>query len=338
MDKRIRSYLINATVLIIAFIVMIAALGFNTGSTGQTTITFSGTVTDGEGEPICGAEVDWWTYSFDFNGTCVTNETGAYSFDVPLLACYEGIVAASAKSGHWTQVVDVEYISGIDRLTFDFTLVSGSVAYAACCPVVLATINDGSTEVEKATHHYNAGDLVLTMNCQEIPCFFTYSVDNSRSYSETTVGSTYSFATLEYLLMGQYNETPSVNYKYGSLMASTGSSDADRSDIVVRSLDGDYISPESVADRSVFYTVGYGDNITVTVEQLNETTFPDELTLPSMLKVLDGQCDITLKNVFQGSCEGYVYASVTLTPLTEGTHVYQVYIEDELVIHIWEIN
>ena len=31
------------------------------------------------------------------------------------------------------------------------------------------------------------------------------------------------------------------------------------------------------------------------------------------------------------------YASVTLTALTPGTHTYNVYVESDMIIHVWEV-
>jgi hypothetical protein len=112
-------------------------------------------------------------------------------------------------------------------------------------------------------------------------------------------------------------------------------------------LSQDYIDRASVASLSTFYNLDLGQNVTISASPKGNVTLPEQLT-PQLNLAFSNS---TIKNgplnySYQYSYDEYgrtvtgdnaTEATVTLTPLTPGTHHYQVYIEQNYIIHVWEL-
>ena len=110
-----------------------------------------------------------------------------------------------------------------------------------------------------------------------------------------------------------------------------------------KTIAADYIDASSVAEQSMFFELTKGQNKTISASPDHNITLPGMLS-PEVDTIVIGTKTITCNysDWYRGTDHEFVrdddtYISVTITPLSSGTHSYQVYVEQNYIIHIWEL-
>ena len=115
-----------------------------------------------------------------------------------------------------------------------------------------------------------------------------------------------------------------------------------------KTLSKDYVDPKDVASQSTYYNLTLGENVTISTSPKGNVTLPDALSPKLSIAFTESTIKAGLAYAYRYSYhyigeraateDNETMATVTLTPLTHGTHHYQVYIEQDYIIHVWELT
>ena len=325
---------------------MIAALRFRSSGTyksNEPVVHLSGTVFDTNHNPLCDVQITW---NDQKDGLCTakTDKHGNYSIDIAWDAYVDGVGITAYKKMYWYQTY-TPYYDGSENLRFNYTLMRAVNITAPIGPVVLATINDGSTRIEKTTYICDYNETFLrscfgATSADYLHADLFYSGCYSRLFSEVSERTSLSYAVLNYTVVSSYPNVPQIVQAAPNQIAHIGSQFDNESSFEVKSLLSDYLEPEYMAnDTSAFYSLKYGESATITIRNFSYSALPDYFSSEVQFdlgKFSHG--DYFLNSGIFSNNENRSYASVTITPLTEGTHLYQAYVEAGLIIHVWEIK
>ncbi len=354
-----RSRLITTFALSGAFIVMMAALVYNPGpKTDSIAVLVSGKVTDENGTPLSnviirfggiGQTVDDLMNSGKLSVN--SDDRGQYSaeltgdnFSLPgKVLC----VAWVSDGSHWSQAKNIT-INSQSKINLDFVLVNSTRLILPIGPVVMASTLPGLTQVKISTYLVSSNPpqsmygFENTVNEKE----FTY-VSNSENSANISFNNTSDHGSLTIHglggnFTGVYNDTPEgigdleswftpdftfFNHQPKGIYYFSN-----------ETLSKDYLDPENVTSQSTFYNLTLGENVTITDSPKQNVTLPEALLPKVNVNLLGLKLNISINGTYRFTPDFNASASVTITPLTPGTHVYQVYIEQDYIIHVWELT
>lgn len=349
MRETSRSKLITVLALSIAFVVMIAALAYNPAKSGMIDFQVYGKVTDENGTPLSNATVIFQNAGQSIMRTMAgeqpqyvtTDSNGRFSaelsserFHIPgTVIC----VAFTSQNSRWIQGRNVT-VTGDGSTELDFVLVNNTRFFLPVGPIVLANTSN-HTQVEISTHleGVNEYSFMYQPNC-----------GSGFSPRETTVNTTSDSGSL--VLNGVYGYITGAYYNISDgryeVEWCTLSIDSDSTGLLTnKTLDADYIDPSSVAEQSTFCALSLGQNITISASLDRNLTLPEVLSPEADTPVLEPKGVTCMYSDWYHDEYGGGYVrdnhtsvSVTITPLTPGTHEYQVYIEYGCIVHVWELS
>jgi hypothetical protein len=334
---------------------MVAALAYNPAKNDGFQVRVYGTVSDDSGVPLSNITVG-------FGGTglyATTDEKGHYSMeldsdqiDIPgKLECS----ACSPERTHWAQAKNVTLAVDVLEASLNFTLANNTDVILPTGPIVLASTLPGLTRVDISTYLQSASQCQFIFNgsSSSSPGLggartpFPGSPNNV-SFKRTSDSGSLTFPGISGYLSRQYYDTP-INIKdYSSALMSY----YDGNDRVMtnETLSKDYLSPVDVTNHSTFYNLTLGESVTISASPEQNATLPEGLSPKVDCDLLGLHINENINCTYQYSSYRYVWgtlgdytkdvnttASVTITPLTSGTHHYQVYIEQGYIIHVWEL-
>jgi hypothetical protein len=354
MKKSTRSKLITAITLLAVFVVMVAALAYNPAKGDITTVHIFGIVTDEHGTPLSDATVVFQQAGQGIMGTMMdnkasmeTDDRGQYSivldsdhFGMPgILTC----VAFTSMDSRWIQGKNITVGGGQSEFDLDFTLVNNTILILPVGPMVLASTQPGLTQVTISTYLAESGRCHFVQSSHGGANSFG---NNNVSFTVISEKASMTFEALSGYIGGSYYDNPTsiANTEYWHLGEHA---DKNGQPIIVNETFGqDYIDPDEVASRSEYYDLDLGENVTISISPKNNVTLPEALWPKVSLDLLGLKLDSTINCTYSNTYRNMdVYvtdfntsASVTITPLTAGTHHYQVYIEQDYIIHVWELT
>jgi hypothetical protein len=344
------------TALIVAFVVMVAALmyvptnGYDFDDEESSGIILKGTVVGEDGEPLADALITLYQSNIWDDGPCTVNimtstdANGSFSLDLDeeTITIPGRATCTASMSEHWSHQINITMSEDDEMIDLDFLLADDAAYVLPTGPFVLASTLDGQTRVDISTYleeisrmryHFNGSYNVSTG-------IDPYTLDISSSNGSLT------YTGMEAGMTGIYYGTTDDGYKIGSYWTNIYYQGIAFDDVT---LDADYLDPETVEKDSIFYSLELGENVTVTTEPDHDVTLPQELCSEASCTPL-GNVSIEMICSYSYGFLSYVndvpvminpdaesYASVTIAPLTEGVHTYQVYIEDSFIIHVWEV-
>lgn len=330
-----------------ALLIMIAALMYNpqNGSASGVRVEIQGIVMDEKGDPVPDVEITFGHIDKELvqgqetSTRCYTNGEGRYtmfldseSFPLP---CEVHALTWSSNT-HWNQIKNLSLAAGQTTATLDFVLLDNINVSLPVGPMVLVNVIDGSTQYNISTRLNNS--LVsygVYSNVERESHTGIYPYEQTYA-AETNTSSLY-YSGIDFYISGCTFEDGSIRwinlyYQYNNSVQTPNSDFIN----TTNSLSEDYLDRDSVSSESQFFDLAYGQNRTITVSPNHNVSLPDALkpvvTISSLNNVmLHTNCTIEVTS------ESTISASVNIEPLTPGTHHYQAFIENDYVIHVWEI-
>ncbi|MDW5564302.1 MAG: carboxypeptidase-like regulatory domain-containing protein [Methanomassiliicoccus sp.] len=336
MENKKKRLILTALALASAFIVMVAALAYNPQSEATTTsklLTIHGTVTDENGHPIENAEV------IAESSSTTTNASGWYSFSYVynFSADQKAIVAAVDHDRvRWCEVTYFD-ASTASSFEFNFTLDSEKNITVPLGIIVSASTIDNSTllnlTLDKKLDIYAVQKMSGT-NSIEV----WMSFNNETEFNLQTVNSTSFVLCMNATVCGAYTDAGEIT----SLRCNQSGQ------IFAMPIGCDDIDYNKISSECSTLNIPYGENATVSaIQSACETDqyyrLPDSPFLSFSFDLLGKNVtiqesrimDLSASFVFDHS--NHYLISVTIEPLTAGSHTYNAYMENGCAIHIWEV-
>ena len=308
-----------------------------------------GKVTDEYGTPLANATVVFQEAGHRIMQTVTgytqyrtTDDNGRFSaelsterFGIPgKVLC----VAYTSQDSRWTQGRNITLTEGGSAIELNFVLVNNTKVFLPVGPIVLASTSGGNTQVKVSTHIENLNQYSFTC-----PTGIGTSINPRKmTINETSENGSLILNGLHGYITGAYYDISDGKYEIESSMLSISSLDPTNT-LSNKTIAADYIDPSSVAERSVFYSLALGQNITISASPEHNLTLPEMLS-PEVDTTVIGTKAITCNysDWYRGTDGEYVHddgtsITVTITPLSPGIHEYQIYIEQDYIIHIWEL-
>ena len=342
--------------LIVAFVVMVAALmyvptnGYDLDDDDVQGMVIRGTVLGEDGEPLADALITLTQSSICDDGPCTVNvmtgtdANGSFSLDLDdeTITIPGRATCTASMDQHWSHQINVTLDDDENVIDLDFLLAEDAAYVLPMGPFVLASTLEGQTRVDLTTYldetsrmsYWYEGSYNISMG--SVP--FEHTVSSSNG--------SLTYAGMEAGMTGIYYDTIDDGYKVGSQWINIYYQGIAIQEVT---LEDDYLDPATVEEDSQFFLLGLGENVTVTTRPDHDVALPEGLCPEASCSPL-GNISIDIRCTYRNGFLSYVndapvvidldnesYASVTITPLTEGVHVYQVYIEDGFIIHVWEL-
>jgi hypothetical protein len=99
-------------------------------------------------------------------------------------------------------------------------------------------------------------------------------------------------------------------------------------------LTGDYMSSGNV--NGTRFILSQGESVTVSAYLDHDTTLPASLMLSAIVNASGMEISLPINCTVLTNKQYPVVTSVTITALMPGVRTYEVYIENDVVIHVWE--
>lgn len=349
MRDRIRSRAITIVVLLVTFVVMMAALAYNPAKSGEASVHVHGKVTDEYGTPLANATVVFQEAGHSIMRTAMsytqyrtTDDNGRFSaelsskqFGIPgKVLC----VAYTSQDSRWTQGRNITLIEGRSAIELNFVLVNSTKAFLPVGPIVLASTMAGQTQIEVSTYIANLNQYSFTC-----PADIGTTISPRKiTINEISENGSLILNGIHGYISGTYYDVSDGKYEVESSMLSISSLDTTNT-LSNKMIAADYIDPISVTEQSMFFSLTKGQNKTISASPDHNITLPGMLS-PEVDTIVIGKKTITYNysDWYRGTDHEFVHdddtlISVTITPLSPGTHSYQVYVEQNYIIHIWEL-
>jgi len=342
---------IEAAALLVAFIVMIAALSIDNRKNPDFSMDVHGVVRDTDGNPISDAVIGFFKIGLTDDAYTITtwlrtDEQGEYSGQLSSerygLSGTIGCVAESTMT--WSQQKNITIYDGRD-FEIDFVLADITYVILPTGPIVFADTIPNHTQVS----------VNITIGALAMFRFSTVNMCTSDGpyYAEKTITKTSSNGSMTYYglrgyISGKYYELRDGEYDIECDTAHTVLPPASSGVRIYAEgeVDHDYLEPSDVAIDSAFYSLSFGESVTISASPDSNVTIPSGLTLDTEGEVEGLTTDLAIQctyDIAHRYYDAYVTdnrtsVSATIAPLTSGTHQYQVYIEQGFIIHIWELT
>jgi hypothetical protein len=304
---------------------MIAALTYS-GSSSSRLITLEGKVTDEKGSAIPDVLVGFWGEDIGImsEASIYTDSDGNYSISIDLASIPSIYIAAQGTEAYWTEVRGLDASTGNSQITLDFVLYHSPQVNLTLGTVVMVSTQGNSTLI-KAEVNPSFG---FSVNDSDENSMHFSNPLNSRGYQVSRENSTYvAFGGTVYVHGVYYGDTHTIAYWKCSSPFNVG----------LLELKQDLMKPEDLNASYTIYTVSDGETLTIS-STLNHSAFvPEMLTPQSIQNMLERNITLSLASELDSNEWAQVNATVSITPLTQGVHSYMVYIEDDFIIHIWEM-
>jgi hypothetical protein len=342
-----RTLMLMVAALGTALVIMIAALMYNpqNGSASSVRVEILGLVVDENGYPVGGVEVTFGHLDKELvqgqetSARCYTNGEGRYTIYLDPehfpLPCEVHAITWSSNT-HWDQIKNLSLAAGQTTAKLDFILLDNINVSMPVGPMVFVSAIDGSTQYNITTRLNNS--LVTYGVYSNIERESHTSISPfEQTYIAETNTSSLAFSGIGFFISGCIFEDGSIKwtnlyFEYNADVQIPNSGFIKTTNW----LSADYLDRSSVSSESQFFDLTYGQNRTITVSPNHNVSLPDVLkpvvTSTSLNNVmLHTNCTIEV------TPESAISASVTIEPLTPGTHHYQVVSENDYMIHVWEV-
>jgi hypothetical protein len=331
-EKR-KSRVINASVLIITFAVMMAALAYNPNKVPE--VTVHGTVTDVAGRPIenVSMQVSTEIDAEPQDSYVSTDANGHYSITVEHGGKLNIFANADSLSGlpYWVRVHDYDVSNNPSSLESDFVLqgdtnVAMPLGLVVVCDTINAsTSNNISVDLRGLGLYIESDRMNTSFGISSMLGFCSRNDTYSFSSTDRTCMALYMNVTLS----GMTAEDGSILEMYSKYVG----------DVYAKSIDPSPLDDAARSEHHKMYNLSRGQNITIkAIEEASTWELPGALNLSFPMDYLGDQITIQEKGIsFSGIDLNISAGAVTIEPLTDGVHPYDVCVINGCIVHIREV-